>query len=89
MRKFLSMTIENVLRLPMVYSECSFNEAMFQLEYEGVDIKAVLPRRIKGFDYDYVYAVMNNEKVHFIYDERRGYLMMDDEEKYTDMYKDF
>lgn len=86
MRKFMSTCIDNVLRLPMVYSECSLNGACFQLETEGFEIKSVLPIKINNKEYDYISSFHNNtvQYVYFIYDEKRGYLILDDEEKYKD-----
>ena len=87
MRRFLSNCIENDLRLPMVYSECSYNMACYQLEYD-YDIVDVITeeKKINGKDYTYIIAklntITNKNTVCFVYDEEKGYLMLDDEEKY-------
>ena len=84
MRKFTALCVENELRLPMIYSDCSYNAACYQLEYE-YDIEDASTKEIviNGKNYTYISAkLQSNKYIHFIYDERKGYLMLDDKEKY-------
>lgn len=89
MRRFMSTYIDNVLRLPMVYSECSYNMACMQLEYEGIEIITATTKKINGKSYDYITAkmntVINKTDAYFVYDEDRGILMMDEKEKYKNV----
>lgn len=93
MRRFMSTCIDNTLRLPMVYSECSFNMAMFQLEYEGIEVITAVTKTINNRDYDYITAKMKtlsvDRTVYFVYDEKRGLLLMDDEERYKNIPKKY
>ena len=89
MKRFMSTCIDNVLRLPMVYSDCSYNMACYQLESEGIEGVGAVTKKINGLTYDYITAIMKTSMteqiVYFVYDERRGYLMMDDREIYKDI----
>ena len=74
MRKFVVSCIDNETRFYMVYSECSFNGAMCQLEYEGLkesDILKVDIVYINGKDFTRV----ETKRGIYYYDEYRGYLL--------------
>lgn len=66
--------------------------ACYQLEYD-YDIVDVTTeeKKINGKDYTYIIAKMdavtNKNTVCFVYDEEKGYLMLDDEEKYKNFKK--
>ena len=72
MRRFTTLCIDNVTKMEMVLSECSFNEACMFLETENKD------KRFGGFVgvkgkltmFEIIY-----EKANFLYDEDRGYLL--------------
>jgi len=79
MRKFTTLTIDNKTNKRLVYSECSYNEAMHQLENELYK---------KGLDVSYVkQTIINNVPLmkirttrydlYYYYDENRGYLLKD------------
>lgn len=73
MRKFLASCIDNKTKKEIVFSECSFNSAMFELEVNGFDITSV--KVINGIHE--INANKNNKTIKFYYDEERGYLLKD------------
>lgn len=79
MRKFLSLYVDRKTGKAMVYSECSYNQACFQLEYElenqGVVITDTKQTIINGVALTKI--ITNKKDCCFYYDEGRGYLMMD------------
>lgn len=87
MKRFLATCIENDLRLPMIYSECSYNMACYQLENEYCIIDVTTTeKKINNKNYTYIVAKMpNGNTVCFVYDEIKGYLMLDDKEKYKNL----
>lgn len=78
MRKFTALSIDSKTKKAMVYSECSYNQACFQIEYElepqGVVITDTKNTIINGVS---VVQLKTNKDYSFYYDENRGYLMMD------------
>lgn len=82
MKRFMAKCIDNVLGLDMVYSDCSYNMACFQLECEGFNLESAVTKNIKGNNYDVLIGIMNNERIYLVYDENRGYLMLDTNKKY-------
>ena len=67
--------------------------ALITLEYEGVEIITAVTKTINNRDYDYITAKMKtlsvDRTVYFVYDEKRGLLLMDDEEKYKNIPKKY
>lgn len=82
MKRFYSKCIDNVLGLEMIYSDCSYNMACFQLEKEGFNCESATTKNIKDKNYDVLIGTIYNKKVYLVYDESRGYLMNDENKKY-------
>lgn len=79
MRKFTTLTIDNKTNKKMVYSECSYNGAMFQLENElykkGIDIFYTKQTIINDVPLMKIRTTRN--ELCYYYDENRGYLLKD------------
>ena len=72
MRRFTTACIDNVTKMEMVLSECSFNEACMFLEKENKDNRFgnFVSAKGKLTKTEIIY-----EKANFLYDEERGYLL--------------
>lgn len=70
MRKFIISCIDNETNLYMIYNECSFNMAMYELEAQ-MDVLSVKTDYIKEKDY----IKVETSRGTYYYDERRGYLL--------------
>lgn len=80
MKKFCSSVVDTKTNKEILYTDCSFNMAMMQLEKDfNFDVKSVKIiminnvklTEVKGFVYS------RNRECVFYYDEDRGYLLRD------------
>ena len=73
MRIFTSVCIDNLTKMEMLLSECSFNEACMFLETENADDRF---GKYKGMEVCTLHVhKLIFEKAVFLYDEERGLLL--------------
>ena len=78
MRVFKSVHVDDETKGIMVYSECTYNSACYELEkagFECEEAKSIDTRftKIKGKLYDPI--AKRKRDIEYLYDEKRGYLI--------------